>query len=1078
MNLQKDSKKSLSTSDAKQGARAGLSSLSFKQLEESNDDDDDDLHLDTDKQEKIIDDPLNILKSNSGRKSSTSSMSSTSGAEENKSSLKTTTGKVIENSKLTGKPVSVSTEASSLSIITTTIAKLETSKDLFSSLKGRITDKISRTIEEFSGDSSSNSSPEKEKAKLLPHRKTSSHKTIDKGLDPGCLNSVSNTELVSSTDVKENAASVELKDKFLSPQHSEPCLEEISKSSVKEMPSLSFSKVKTLSSPQKDTFPNISYERVAAHSSISTTSDTDEKFEDVIEPSEAELQSKRNQSGSHGVSNFYSPCDDEADAKTHVPEKKFTIEPAEDFTGLPVLYTNDRLEYSSRVKHRNKSDNRAHIFASFTNKHDTADKHFVSSLGHESTKMLADGETKKQFKEPNYADKKADEDKTTPVKKSATNTFLQQLSLEDRVLPYQKFVAIAVLLFAYLIVPLPSYISGFMMGTLLASLCWRLYMWLIEKPGLPGPVLLTPVDEPLPVPEMKTTCEGEEFLYKGWMNELTNYKVDDYHLNKTHSIFVSLEGSHLRLQRPKNAIPKRAMWDEVLPKPQFIHQRHFYLPGCRVFLLPHGLVQKRTWSKKYPICIALTSRSSNEEVKLKHISSEPLLKENSHLPSMDFEFVTEEKSENCVLYLFARTGREKEEWYQRFTSAAAGKPLGNHVLELKRALSHDSPSLRRSTDSTRRHKREGSTDSTNSSSSKLSSSETEGETLDRLTFAHYMGRLMPSGSLSGSSSPTHTTKDKNSDAAEVNKKPHKDGEEVRVLNPGSPVFCDSQLFWVNALIGRCFFDFLRDKWWADKVKEKLQKKLSKIHLPYFMEELQVTDINMGSEVPGIRHASRPYIDDRGFWVNLDLTYAGGFQMTIETKVNLMKLKKSSRIPAQTEHSVDLVKSPATDSDEEDSAESSTDEEEEAPSNSDESASGGGASKKLLHYLGKITQSKYFQQATEYKVIKRAMENVSNTPLTLSVTLVSLVGKLALNIPPPPSDRLWYGFLGNPHLRLSAKPQVGERAITITHIIEWIEKKLAIEFQRVFVIPNMDDLIIPILVPGERSSTTVPRSATL
>lgn len=90
---------------------------------------------------------------------------------------------------------------------------------------------------------------------------------------------------------------------------------------------------------------------------------------------------------------------------------------------------------------------------------------------------------------------------------------------------------------------------------------------------------------------------------------------------------------------------------------------------------------------------------------------------------------------------------------------------------------------------------------------------------------------MPSGSLSGSSSPTHTTKDKNSDAAEVNKKPHnKDGEEVRVLNPGSPVFCDSQLFWVNALIGRCFFDFLRDKWWADKVKEKLQKKLSKIHV--------------------------------------------------------------------------------------------------------------------------------------------------------------------------------------------------------------------------------------------------------
>lgn len=513
MNFQTDGKKSLSTSDSKQGARGDLSSLSFKQLEENNDDDDDDLHLDTDKQEKIIDDPLNIFKSSSRRKSSTSSMSSTSGAEENRSSFKTTTSKVIANSKLSGKPISLSTESSSMSIITNTIAKLETSKDLFSSLKGRITDKISRTIEEFSGDSSSNSSPEKEKAKLLPHRKTSSHKTVDKGIDPACLASVSNTELVSSTEVKENAASVELKDKFLS-QHSEPCLEEISKSPVKEMPSLSFSKAKTLSSPQKDTFSNFSNEVVATHSSTSFTSDRDDKFEDVIEPSEAELQSKRNQSVGHDVSNLNSPCDDEADAKTHVPEKNFTIEPAEDFTGLPVSYTNDRLEYSSRVKHVNKSDNRAQSFASFTNKHDAADKRFVSSLGHESTKKLTDGESKKQFKEHNSTDKIADEDKTTPVETSSTNTFVQQLSLEDRVLPYQKFVAIAVLLFAYLIVPLPSYISGFMMGTLLASLCWRLYMWLIEKPGLPEPVLLTPVDEPPPVPEMKTTCEGEEYLYK------------------------------------------------------------------------------------------------------------------------------------------------------------------------------------------------------------------------------------------------------------------------------------------------------------------------------------------------------------------------------------------------------------------------------------------------------------------------------------------------------------------------------------------------------------------------------------
>lgn len=68
--------------------------------------------------------------------------------------------------------------------------------------------------------------------------------------------------------------------------------------------------------------------------------------------------------------------------------------------------------------------------------------------------------------------------------------------------------------------------------------------------------------------------------------------------------------------------------------------------------------------------------------------------------------------------------------------------------------------------------------------------------------------------------------------------------------------------------------------------------------------------------------------------------------------------------------------------------------------------GGGTSRKLLRIVDRITQSKYFQQATEYKYIKRAMEGVSNTRLELRVELKSMIGALAINIPPPPTDRLW------------------------------------------------------------------------
>lgn len=39
---------------------------------------------------------------------------------------------------------------------------------------------------------------------------------------------------------------------------------------------------------------------------------------------------------------------------------------------------------------------------------------------------------------------------------------------------------------------------------------------------------------------------------------------------------------------------------------------------------------------------------------------------------------------------------------------------------------------------------------------------------------------------------------------------------------------EGQPTWVNSLVGRIFWDFLREKYWADQVAHKIQKKLSKI----------------------------------------------------------------------------------------------------------------------------------------------------------------------------------------------------------------------------------------------------------
>lgn len=70
-------------------------------------------------------------------------------------------------------------------------------------------------------------------------------------------------------------------------------------------------------------------------------------------------------------------------------------------------------------------------------------------------------------------------------------------------------------------------------------------------------------------------------------------------------------------------------------------------------------------------------------------------------------------------------------------------------------------------------------------------------------------------------------------------------------------------------------------------------------------------------------------------------------------------------------------------------------------------SGSSTSRKILRFVDKIAKSKYFQKATENEFIRKKIAEVSNMPLILSVEVLELSGILAINVPPPPTDRIWY-----------------------------------------------------------------------
>ncbi|XP_072561430.1 testis-expressed protein 2-like isoform X1 [Paramormyrops kingsleyae] len=607
--------------------------------------------------------------------------------------------------------------------------------------------------------------------------------------------------------------------------------------------------------------------------------------------------------------------------------------------------------------------------------------------------------------------------------------------------PHWPLLGLAMLVYGCLVLPLPPYFGGVLLGVAAGFILATFMVWL-AAPGYSrghrrneGLWNMAPLDI------------QEPGIFKGWMNEIHNYDPETYHATLTHSVFVRLEGCTLRLSKPNRNVSRRATFNEPKPDVTYVSQKIYDLTDSKIFLMPQNLARKRVWNKKYPICVELARQDGL-------MSKAPV----DEVGPAD----ADRSAGEHTLYLFGRTGREKEEWFRRILLASqlkseakklaglsmhksTAQPTHSHSSSQPVVLSHSRTSSRSSLDEVlllQPLQRE------------LTGGLRQKALLD---YSIYMAQYIPSPPGSPTSSSNHSGE---SSPGTRNKLPSSPSEE------GEPVA------WVNAFLGRALWDFLRERHWADAVSRKIQMKLSKIRLPYFMNELTLTELDMGISIPKILQASQPTVDHQGLWFDLEMSYNGSFLMTLETKMNLARLGKDAEGLRFGESGKDGPR-PRTyclaDSDEESSSAGSSDEEDppEIPADKSllpgaEGYVGGHRPSKIVRFVDKIAKSKYFQKATETEFIKKKMEEVSNTPLLLTVELQELQGTLAVNIPPPPTDRIWYGFRTPPHLVLKARPKLGEREVTLAHVTDWIEKKLDQEFQKIFVMPNMDDVWLPIM----------------
>ncbi|XP_012144692.1 uncharacterized protein LOC100879949 [Megachile rotundata] len=373
------------------------------------------------------------------------------------------------------------------------------------------------------------------------------------------------------------------------------------------------------------------------------------------------------------------------------------------------------------------------------------------------------------------------------------------------------------------------------------------------------------------------------------------------------------------------------------------------------------------------------------------------------------------------IFVFARADREKEDWYRRLVSAASRRSKKRDSLSFTMNSSSTNTSL-----ATQR----------NVIAESKSSGNSHEKSVPDLNYNAYMGKYL-------------------------------DTDSGKLENA-----CSTDTLWFNCLVARILFDIHKCPETINLIQDKIQRKLSSIKLPYFMECLLVSEVTIGQGSPVVRNVTKPIINERGLWLDFDVTYQGSLTMTVETKLNLMKLTRAGSVPSNSnviissEKHESMARSAIFDSDLEDTPETSTEDEDASRAqlyNTAKEATGiqQSSGKKFLSMVDRIAANKYFQHATELSYVRRAMEGVSNTEIRLMVTVSSIEGCLSVNVPPAPSDRLWYGFKPVPKVTLTVKPAVGERTVNIVYVTKWIEAKLLREFEKLVVLPNMDDLIMPL-----------------
>lgn len=421
-------------------------------------------------------------------------------------------------------------------------------------------------------------------------------------------------------------------------------------------------------------------------------------------------------------------------------------------------------------------------------------------------------------------------------------------------------LVVALVAFTFCIIsPLPHFLNGFILGFLWTFIIVSIIFvylicnyFLVKRDDDETMRLSTSDSVSIKRPKSKKATGAnssnnsqqqqlENTTYLGWVFEfIGDYEEREKNGFQSRLVHIALSGSKLTISTPSQGMSEKKI-KQILSEtnrsfPSFTTQRVIdfgKLKNKRVTLyITKNVrnVRKYIWSKKYPICLEFSDdRAFNGEGFV-------VKGERCETPG------TPEKSlDKCApfmkLVIFARTCREKEEWFWALKTAI-DSTLSTSISKCSNSTKSSAQSL----------------------SDCVANPETELLPLDsgepsvatQQQYLHILTRRINYASFI-------RTNVLNIDGA----------------GSGSGISMMTPLTWFNMLTNRLAFDILNKPNWSRYIAKKLQRKLRKLRLPYFMESLTITEIDIGDTLPKFQSVpSVPSVDDGGLWIDFDVSYSG------------------------------------------------------------------------------------------------------------------------------------------------------------------------------------------------------------